>query len=224
MANRFCELLGSPSHLACNACQTRSRELLNSESLLVCFFMAEALGSLLEQAQRGDRVAHDAVYGIAFRRLRSIASKLLCGERRGHTLQPTALVNEIFLKLHRFELQVLDEEHFFRISARAMRQVLIDHARTKKPVERITPDGISQLLTPGVGDESTEAHLAVKLAFEKLRSLDPTVASTVWGRCVEGLTVPEMSTMQGRAQWRVRADYDFGLRWLEGRLRHTIRG
>src|SRR6267378_5309877 len=95
--------------------------------------MAEAFASLFEKARLGDNVARDAVYKLAFYRLRVIASALLRRERAGHTLQPTALVSELFLKLHRLETTILSEDHFFRISARAMGQVLIDHSRTRKP-------------------------------------------------------------------------------------------
>src|SRR5438876_12210323 len=110
--------------------------------------MTEAFASLFEKAQLGDGVALDAVYKLAFHRLRGIASALLRRERAGHTLQPTALVSELFLKLHRVETLILSEDHFFRISARAMRQVLIDHARVKKPVELLPPEGIAELLAP----------------------------------------------------------------------------
>ena len=178
--------------------------------------MAEAFASLFEKAQLGDDWAQDALYRVAFQRLRGIASGLLRRERAGHTLQPTALVSELFLKLRRFEVQILDEDHFFRLSARAMRQVLIDHARKKKtppvPLERIPA-----LLGSEAGEE--EARLAVRLEFGKLRRLDARVADTVWRRCVEGLTIAELAAAQGREAWRVRADHDFGLEWMANRLK-----
>jgi RNA polymerase sigma-70 factor (ECF subfamily) len=185
--------------------------------------MAEAFASLLEKAQLGDGIARDAVYRLAFLRLRGIASALLRRERPGHTLQPTALISELFLKLNRMETQVLNEEHFFRISARAMRQVLIDHARTRKPVKKIPPELIAQLLLPASAEPGmTEARLAVKIVFEKLRVMDAEVAETVWHRAVEGLTVSEMSLLQRREAWRVRADYDFGLQWMANRLNRYV--
>src|SRR5215470_16569669 len=107
--------------------------------------MPEAFASLLEKSRLGDSAAQDAVYKLAFQRLRVIASALLRRESSGHTLQPTALVSELFLKLHRLETQVLSEDHFFRISARAMRQVLIDHSRVKRPAKKVTLDRIPEL-------------------------------------------------------------------------------
>ena len=182
--------------------------------------MAEALAPLIEKARLGDSTARDALYVLAFHRLRAIASGLLRRERGGHTLQPTALVSELFLKLQRLETRILSEDHFFRISARAMRQVLIDHARHKRTAKQVPAELIPELLAP---DNRTaadpESFLAVKLVFEKLRSLDAKVAETVWLRSVEGVTVQEMSQLQGREVWRVRADYDFGLQWMAHQLK-----
>src|SRR3954462_12154123 len=108
--------------------------------------MAEAFASLFEKAQLGDNVAQDAVYRFAFYRLKGIASALLRRERAGHTLQPTALVSELFLKLHRLETRILNEDHFFRLSARAMPQVLIDHARVKHTAQAVSAERIPELL------------------------------------------------------------------------------
>jgi RNA polymerase sigma-70 factor (ECF subfamily) len=180
--------------------------------------MAEAFVCLFEKAQLGDSVARDAIYKLAFCRLRSIASALLRRERAGHTLQPTALVSELYLKLQRLETRILNEDHFFRISARAMRQVLIDHSRVRKPTApaALIPE-LLQSANRNVA--SPETVLAVKMVFEKLRAMDAKVAETVWLRCVEGATVHDMSLWQRREEWRVRADYDFGLQWMENRLR-----
>ncbi|MCU1336808.1 MAG: polymerase sigma factor [Bryobacterales bacterium] len=183
--------------------------------------MAEAFASLFEKAQLGDSIAQDAVYKLAFYRLRVIASALLKRERPGHTLQPTALVSELFLKLHRLEARILNEDHFFRISARAMRQVLIDHSRSKNAARKIQPELIPELLLTA-RHADRESALAVKMMFEKLRAMDREVAETVWARCVEGQTIHEMTLSQGREAWRVRADYDFGLQWMANRLKRCV--
>src|SRR5712692_4359166 len=136
--------------------------------------MAEAFASLFEKARLGDSVAQNAVYKLAFSRLKVIASALLRRERPGHTLQPTALVSELFLKLHRMETRVLSEDHFFRMSARAMRQGLIDHARGKRTAQAVPAELILELLAPANRHTaSPESFLAVKMVFEKLRSMDP---------------------------------------------------
>ena len=178
--------------------------------------MAEAFANILERARLGDDIAREAIYRLAFQRLRRIATALLRRERAGHTLQPTALVSELFLKLLRMESRILDEDHFFRVSARAMRQVLIDHARSRRPAKRVSLEHVAELLS--AGDRNGESALAVKLVFEKLRALDAKVAQTVWLRSVEGLTALEMSRLQNRELWRVRADCDFGLQWMASQL------
>jgi len=182
--------------------------------------MAEAFAGLLEKAQFGDRIARDAVYKLAFNRLRVIAAALLRRERDGQSLQPTALVSELYLKLQKLETRVLDEDHFFRIAARAMRQVLIDRSRAQKPPALAPLDLIPELLLLSHRrSPSPENVLAAKMVFEKLQAMDTVVAETVWLRCVEGKTVAEMSRCQKREEWRVRADYDFGLQWMANRLK-----
>jgi RNA polymerase sigma factor (TIGR02999 family) len=182
--------------------------------------MTEAFAALFERAQHGDTLARDAVYKLAFYRLRGIASALLRRERPGHTLQPTALVSELFLKLQKLETQILNEDHFFRMSARAMRQVLIDHARVKGPVAKMPLELVPELLLPAQRNTaSPESRLAARMVFDKLRAMDARVAETVWLRAVEGVTVEELSDRQQREEWRVRADYDFGVQWMAGRLK-----
>jgi RNA polymerase sigma factor (TIGR02999 family) len=185
--------------------------------------MTEAFEALFERAQRGDNLARDAVYKLAFYRLRGIASALLRRERPGHTLQPTALVSELFLKLQKLETQILNEDHFFRMSARAMRQVLIDHARVRNPMQKASLDLVPELLLPAQRNAaSPESHLAARMVFEKLKAMDGKVAETVWLRAVEGVTVQELSRLQAREEWRVRADYDFGVQWMAGRLKRYV--
>jgi RNA polymerase sigma factor (TIGR02999 family) len=174
---------------------------------------------LLELARRGDAKAREAVYAVSFTRLRAIASSLLHHERRNHTLQPTALVGELFLKLQRLRVPVVDEDHFFRLSARAMRQVLIDHARRRGPVEQWEPESAAELLAKAhSGAADYEALITVRVAFKRLEELDRLAAQAVWLRAVEGLTLSRVSEVQRREIWRVRADYDFGIRWLSDRI------
>jgi RNA polymerase sigma factor (TIGR02999 family) len=178
---------------------------------------------LLEKVREGDRAAQNAIYGLAFQRLRGIASSLLRCERFGHTLQPTALVSEAFLKLRRLEAAILNEDHFFRVAARAMRQVLIDHARVRGAAKHVPPERIPAML-PGAGnDVEPELRLAVRSVFEQLRAADATIAATVWLRSVEGLSLEEVCRRQGRKMWRVRADYEFGLEWMSNQLRDRAR-
>ena len=98
--------------------------------------MRDNFAILFQETQQGNRFAQNAFYGMTFRRLRSIASMLLQKERAGHTLQATALVSELFLKLRGLGTQILGEEHFFRVAARLMRHILVDYARRHAAVKR----------------------------------------------------------------------------------------
>ena len=180
---------------------------------------SEAFAVLFKETQRGNRFAQNAFYGMTFRRLRSIAMMLLQKERAGHTLQATALVSELFLKLSGLGTRILGEEHFFRVAARAMQQVLIDSARAKFARKRIPPELISEFLTySNPARIDPELCLTVKIILERLRHIDPAAAEIVWLRCVEGLTIEEVSQSKGREFWRVRADYEYGLRWMARQL------
>jgi RNA polymerase sigma factor (TIGR02999 family) len=185
---------------------------------------SETFAILFKKTQQGNRFAQNAFYGMTFRRLRSIALMLLQKERAGHTLQATALVSEVFLKLRGLGTQILGEEHFFRVAARAMQQVLIDSARAKFARKRIPPELISEFLAQANPDRTDpELCLTVKIILEQLRHIDPAAADIVWLRCVEGLTIEEVSQSQGREFWRVRADYEYGLRWMAKQLKRQGR-
>lgn len=186
--------------------------------------MAAGFNILFQHAQDGDRAARDALYRFAFSRLRSIASALLRRERPGHTLQPTALVGELFLKIHRLGARILDEDHFFRVSARAMRQVLIDYARKRAPESALDAGSMTESLSAACrGGTDLESLLGVRMLFEKFEQLDPLAANTVWLHAVEGLTFAELSEAQGREPWRVRADFDFGTRWMADKMARQVR-
>ena len=174
---------------------------------------------LINEARHGNHVAHNRIYERSFSRLRAIAWGLLARERRGHTLQPTALVNELFLKLHRLQVAIQGEDHFFAICARAMKQILVDHARAKSRSKRVRRETVSELLAASSRDHCDPVlRITVKIALEELQALDPKAAATVWLRTVEGMTTEEISRRQGRELWRVRADHDYGLQWMSDRL------
>ena len=129
----------------------------------------------------------------------------------------------LFLKLRRLETRILSEGHFYRISARAMRQVLIDHSRGRRPATNLPPELISKLLLPANQQAADpELLLAVKMASRRLRTMDGSVAETVWLRSVEGLTVGELSRSQGREEWRVRSRLRFRTQ-VDGRPAEAVR-
>jgi RNA polymerase sigma factor (TIGR02999 family) len=178
---------------------------------------SDRLDLLFETPCLGNRADTEAFYRSSFVRLRSIASALLASERPGHTLQPTALVNELFLKMNGIKIPITGEEHLFRLAARAMKQVLIDYGRGRGALRRAAPDDLRELMRETDGVE-VELRLAAKSVFGRLEKHDPTAAASIWLRYVEGFSLQEIAERQHRELWRVKVDCEFGARWMAHQL------
>ncbi|HBY60109.1 MAG TPA: hypothetical protein DEH78_09825 [Solibacterales bacterium] len=154
-------------------------------------------------------------FSSAFGALRRIAASLLRHERPGHTLQPTALVAEAFLRLRRLRSPANDQ-HFYHLAALAMKRTLIDYARARSAASRVALEDLPPLFSSV--HLRGESGVALRTAVDRLKRLDPVAAETVWRRYAEGWTLEELAARQGREMWRVRADCDFALQWLSDRL------
>lgn len=186
--------------------------------------MDVSLTLLLSRAQSGDRHAEGRALQLAYQKLKSIAGGLLRHERSGHTLQPTALVSEVFLrKLRRMTVEIRDREHFYSLAAYAMRQVLIDHARTRRATLPLTAESVAEMLSPGDGGVPAEDRLAVRHALDALRGIDPGAAAAIVARFAEGMTISQTAEHLAKPVWKIRDDSDFGLAWMAERLRQTPR-
>jgi RNA polymerase sigma factor (TIGR02999 family) len=128
--------------------------------------------SLLRQWRSGDEAALDKLSPLVYQELHRIAAYFMGSERESHTLQPTALVNEAFLKLLGSDVNWSDRRHFYAVAARQMRRILIDHSRSRKRMKR----GSSYLKV--AFDENCLAHdlntgiLDIDDVLEKLEKLD----------------------------------------------------
>jgi RNA polymerase sigma factor (TIGR02999 family) len=154
---------------------------------------ADDITRLLHAARGGDGNALDALYPLVYRDLQGVAHRVLLSGRPGDTLNTTALVHEAYLKLHgasRFE--PVDRRHFFAVAARAMRQIIVDHARSrgaqKRGGERQRVDLDAATIA---ADDSAGAVLALEDALEKLATLDERLARVVELRFFGGLSVEE---------------------------------
>ena len=156
-----------------------------------------------------------------YAQLRRIAAGHLRRERSGHSLQPTALVHEVFLKL--WDQQNLKREQrpaLLAIAARQMRQVLIDHARHRNRLKR---GGKNQRLTIDsqmLADSTTHTADLMDLtdALERLAALSPRQAEVVTLRFFGGMTNPELSEAIGVSLRTVEADWQFARAWLRREL------
>jgi RNA polymerase sigma factor (TIGR02999 family) len=177
---------------------------------------------LLDQAAAGEQAAVEALLPLVYSELRALAARMMESERRGHTLQPTALVNEAYAKLVGGASAPAWENrrHFFAIAARAMRQVLADHARLRNAEKRggkghrITLD---ENLTPS--GEVTEIDLgALHDALEELGRLNERHARIVELRFLAGLQIEDVALALGVSRRTVELDWRAARAWLKARL------
>ncbi|MHB1168427.1 MAG: sigma-70 family RNA polymerase sigma factor [Longimicrobiales bacterium] len=175
---------------------------------------------LLRSHAAGDRAAFSELLPLVYEELRAIAGKRLSGERPDHTLGATALVHESWMKLVRLDhLDWSNRAHFFAIAARAMRQVLLDHAIARNAQKRgggvapVTLDNIE------IGREVPIVELiALEQALRKLESLDERQLRVVECRCFGGMSIEETAEALGVSTATVSRDWTFARAWLAREL------
>lgn len=148
-----------------------------------------------------------------YNELRAIARARIAQQKPGHTLQPTALVNEAWMKLHGHFNDA--SPAFFKTAAEAMRQILIDHARSKGRVKR--GGGIKRELADvaEIGEETDpDQILALDEALCRLESQDAQAAEIVKMRFFAGLSVEETAAALGVSERTVKRDWQFARAWL----------
>lgn len=176
---------------------------------------------LLRAWRAGDRAAAEELFRVLYRELRIIAANRLRAERRGHTLQPTALVNELYLRLaDREALRIEDRGHFFAIAARTMRRILIDYERARKAdkrggdLDRLSLNVVDQFK----GSRSAEDLILLDDALSRLNELQPRAAQVVEFRCFGGLQEREIAALLGVSVNTVNRDWRFARAWLISEL------
>lgn len=177
---------------------------------------------LLDNWGRGDRRAFDALLPLVYAELRRVAARQLRHERSGHSLQPTALVHEAYLRLvDQRKVDWRGRAHFFGVAAQVMRRILVDHARRRQAGKRgdgVRPVSLDQAMeTPGVSEIPI---LGLDEAIERLATLDARLAQIVELRAFGGLTIEEaahvlkVSPSTAKREWRTAKAWltrEFGL-------------
>jgi RNA polymerase sigma factor (TIGR02999 family) len=174
--------------------------------------------ALLRAWAKGDAAAPDQLLPLVYRELRRLAAAQMRKERAGHTLQPTALVHEAYLKLLDQHLTWKDRGHFFGVAARAMREVLVDHARRKGARKRSgveVPIGTDE---PAVAPRAFDL-LALDQALHRLAALDERQARLVELRVFGGLTTDEAARVLDCSPATVSRDYRHAEAWLRREMR-----
>jgi RNA polymerase sigma factor (TIGR02999 family) len=179
---------------------------------------APAVTTLLRAWAEGNEAAREQLFRVLYSELRRQAGRYMRRERRSHTLQPSGLVNEAYLRLAGSpDLDLHDRAHFFAIAARVMRQVLVDHARRRRAAKR---EGVHVTL----GDADAAAVplevLDLEKALQELAVLDPRQARVVELRFFGGLDVEETADALGLSARTVKREWQTARAWLQHRLLH----
>lgn len=174
--------------------------------------------SLLRAWREGDGDAEGRLFALLHAELRRIAAIQLRRERAGHTLQPTAVVHEAFLRLlPQRTIAWRDRAHFFAIAATMMRRVLVDHARTRSARKRRAP-GDGEALTVGWGGAPSVELLDLDRALSALEAEYVRQARVVELRYFGGLEIDEIAVCLDISTATVKRDWQFARAWLGGRL------
>lgn len=181
---------------------------------------SEQITALLVRWRQGDEHVLDELMPLVYNRLRRMAAwRMRQNERQGHTLQPSDVVNETFLKLHASaKVQWKNRVHFYAVAARAMRQVLVDYARKRKRIKRdveIVPLYEALVFVPGRSAEL----LALDEALKRLAAHDPRRARVVELRFFGGLSNEEIAEVLEISPNTVIRDWDYAKAWLTQEMR-----
>jgi RNA polymerase sigma-70 factor, ECF subfamily len=184
--------------------------------------MTPGVAQLLERLRDGDESALDELVAALYDELHRIAARQLRGERPSHTLQPTALVNEAYLKLiGDHQRGFADRLHFLAVASRVMRQVLVDYARARATKKR---DGDATFILASGGDVEGKAALEpielldLDRALEALAQEDQSLARLIEMRYFGGMTAEETAETLSQSVHVVRHDLRLAQAWLRRKL------
>jgi len=176
---------------------------------------------ILDSIERGQARAADELLPLVYEELRRLAAQKLAGEAAGHTLQPTALVHEAWLRLAGEDNQKWDGRgHFFAAAAEAMRRILIENARRKQAQKRgVNPERVKLEDVDVAVLADDETLLLVNEALEKLETEDPGAAQVVKLRFFAGMTNEEAGQALGISARTAKRYWTFARAWLFRELR-----
>ncbi len=175
------------------------------------------LTQLLHAWQHGDERAADELMPLVYTELRRIAANRLRAERAGHTLQPTVLVHEAWMRLADQRADWQNRGHFFAIAAQAMRRILVDHARRRSTAKRgstpvnVPVDDVAHLLPSPMPDDRL---IALDAALDELARLDARQAKVVELRFFGGLSVEDTATLLDISPTTVKREWATARAWL----------
>ena len=176
---------------------------------------------LLGRVAKGDDGAASKLIPIVYGELRRLAGGYMRHERKDHTLQPTALVHEAYLRLiEQRETDWQGRAHFFGIAAQTMRRILVDHARGHLREKRgggMIPVPLDEALV--FSPEQSSELLPLDAALERLAKLDPRQSRIIELRFFGGLTVEQTAAVMGVSEKTVKRDWSMAKAWLHGEMK-----
>ncbi len=175
---------------------------------------------LLIAWNRGDQRARDELMPLIYGELRRLARGHLRRERPNHTLQPTALVNEAFLRLiDQSQVNWQNRAHFFGAAARLMRRILINHAEARRAAKRGgEAERVSLNEVDHLGVEQEMDLIALNEALKNLERVDPQQSQIVELRYFSGLTIEEVAEVMGISPATVKREWSTARAWLRREL------
>ena len=181
----------------------------------------DSVSQVLNEIKNGDQRAADKLLPLVYDEFRALARHYLAQERANHTLQPTALVHEAYMKLvDQTRVDWQGRSHFFAVAAQAMRRILVDHARARQRDKR--GGGRARVALEedvALSPQKDEDVLALDEALQALAKLDPRQAKVVELRFFGGLSVEEVAQALGVSKRTVEGDWTFARAWLSRELR-----
>ncbi|HEY6230348.1 MAG TPA: sigma-70 family RNA polymerase sigma factor [Pyrinomonadaceae bacterium] len=183
----------------------------------------EGVTQLLERWSEGDEEALDHLMPLVYDELHRLAGAYLRRERREHTLQPTALINELFLKLFgQRRANWKNRAQFFGVAAQLMRRILVDHARRhqagKRGGDRLN---VSLRNVGGFGNQPDADLLTLHEALDRLEQIDPQQSRLVELRFFGGLTIEETAEVMQISHATVEREWKVAKAWLKRELTKT---
>lgn len=180
---------------------------------------ASAVTQLLGEWRSGDREALDRLTPLVYDELRRLARRYLQGERAGHTLQATGLVNEAFIRLAGTDVPWQDRAHFFAVAARMMRRILIDHAKARNSAKRGGGVHRTSYDDGRVADDAPPVDIIeIDEAIDRLAAIDERKADIVVLHFFGGLTYDEIAEALGVSPATVDRHLRLGKAWLHNEV------
>ena len=182
--------------------------------------------ALLGDWSRGNRTALDQLLPLVYAELRRVAARQLRNERADHTLQPTALVHEVYIRLvDQRHVDWQNRAHFFGVAAQVMRRILVDHARRHGASKR--GEGVRCVSIDEAKDVAAASNdipiVALDDALDRLEKIDSALAKIVELRAFGGLTIEEAAHVLGVSPSTVKRDWRTAKAWLNRELGSGVR-